>query len=173
MAKETVIYTEDGQYQIINCIPIQQTNVTSILLSVKSCDNARLLFTGNDITYRPAYQIIIGRILSSTVISRISFCPNSVNSDCIFETVDTPGILDCKNSRSFWVQWDVGISFGKGDVVNSNVLATFKNWDASVKRHFLGIKTLSNNRDKWIFKSGKNNKNTIIRAKNRKNIFQG
>lgn len=92
------------------------TDKSHIIISVSACRDASIALSEvPGIFSHNTYEIVIGGNTNTVTVLR-----SSVRGANVIE-VQTPGILDCWNSRSFWISWTRStLSFGKGGVVEQN-----------------------------------------------------
>ncbi|VDI07224.1 Hypothetical predicted protein [Mytilus galloprovincialis] len=150
--REVSICKQTGSYQILNTVPITQTNQTSLTFSVKTCKHARIILTDNTTSFRPAYIIIIGLWTKHQIVSRITTCFSEKFTRCLYSSIETPSILSCSEFRTFWVSWNTNITFGQGDIIGDNITRSEMLYN-EVVIDFIGIQTVSGDNDKWTFNS--------------------
>ncbi|XP_052071592.1 uncharacterized protein LOC127709927 [Mytilus californianus] len=142
-----------GSYQILNTVPITQTNQTSLIFSVKTCQHARILLTDNTTSFRPSYIIIIGLwTKKNQIVSRITTCFSEQFTRCLYSSVETPSILSCSEFRTFWISWNNNITFGQGNIIGDNITKSEMLYN-EVVIDFVAIQPVSGNNDIWTFNS--------------------
>ena len=126
-------------------------NTTSIVFSVKSDNNVRLIFTGDARSLRPAYELIIGR--QGNTQSRYTTSLAKAYTQSTYFTIETPSILNPSELVTFWASWKQDLSFGKGQIIGRDTMIK-TSLSALVEVRYIGIRTLSGDNDTWIFPSG-------------------
>ncbi|CAG2187256.1 unnamed protein product [Mytilus edulis] len=156
----TICTLENNDYQILNVVPVNETNQTSLIFSVRSCYGVRIVFANtrtrvsfeDENVFRPAYFVSMANRNDNI---RIRTCLKDDISNCFDNSVrvNAPDLLHCTEFRSFWISWKQNITLGKGNELDKQVLLT-KPLDETITINFIGVRTFSGNNDTWILLSG-------------------
>jgi len=119
---------------------------SSIVVRIQSCRDGHIAFSEvfNNVQTR-TYEVIIGGNGNQNSFIRDRDSYNEV------QRVDTPGIMDCNNYKTFWVSWEnYRIVVGQGALIGQS---SFLDWVDPEQRVFLGltISTWDGSQGWWDF----------------------
>lgn len=157
----TICTLANNDYQILNIVPVTETNQTSLIFSVRSCYGVRIVFANtrsrvslaDENVFRPAYFVSMAYKNDNI---RIRTCLMDDDTNCFDNSVRVKALdlLHCTEFRLFWISWKQNITLGKGNELDKQILLT-KPLDETITINFIGLRTFSGNNDTWILLSGK------------------